>query len=71
MQARSHAMCLTLLLCSGLATAQLLPDSPDWRESEVPPPPAFDVKRLIRVPGPDGSSSVSYTHLTLPTSDLV
>ena len=56
MQARSHAMCLTLLLCSGLATAQLLPVSPDWRESEVPPPPAFDVKRLIRVPGPDGSS---------------
>jgi hypothetical protein len=56
MQARSRAMCLTLLLCSRLATAQLLPDSPDWRESEVPPPPAFDVKRLIRVPGPDGSS---------------
>jgi hypothetical protein len=44
------------LLGSGLVMAQLLPESPDWRESEVPPPPAFDLKRLIRVPGPDGSS---------------
>jgi hypothetical protein len=56
MQARSAALCSTLLLGFGLAMAQMLPESPDWRESDVPPPPAFDVKRLIRVPGPAGSS---------------
>ena len=57
MQAHSRALWFTLLLGGGgLAIAQMLPESPDWRESEVPPPPAFNLKRLIRVPGPDGSA---------------
>ena len=27
--------------------AYLTPDDPDWKETEVPPPPAFDVKKLV------------------------
>jgi len=44
-----------LLACAG-AGAQLMPDDPNWRESAVPAPPAFDLKRLIRVDSPTGSS---------------
>jgi hypothetical protein len=44
-----------LLACTGVA-AQFLPESADWRESAVPPPPAFDVKRLIRLESPKGST---------------
>ncbi len=43
------------LVCAG-AAAQLLPEDPNWRESVVPPPPAFDLKRFIRVDSPAGSS---------------
>lgn len=45
-----------LLLVCGSVAAQLFPQSPDWRESDVPPPPAFELNRLIRVPAPPGSS---------------
>jgi CNP1-like family len=38
-----------LCLASGLACAQFIADDPDWKESEVPPPPAFDLKRLVDV----------------------
>jgi CNP1-like family len=38
------------------ACAQLPADNPDWTESEVPPPPAFDVKRLIPLDVPRASS---------------
>lgn len=51
---KTLALCL-LLACAG-AGAQLLPDDPNWRESAVPAPPAFDLKRLIRVDSPAGSS---------------
>lgn len=39
------------LLCfaAGLASAQFVADDPDWKETEVPPPPAFDLKRLVPV----------------------
>lgn len=42
---------LLALLCTtwGMASAQLSADNPDWKESEVPPPPAFDLKRLVTV----------------------
>jgi hypothetical protein len=40
---------LALLLCCSMASAQFVADDPDWKESEVPPAPAFDVKRLIPV----------------------
>lgn len=45
-----------LLLVCGSVAAQLFPQNPDWRESDVPPPPSFDVNRLIRIPAPPGSS---------------
>jgi hypothetical protein len=32
-----------------VARAQLLPTDPDWKENEVPPPPALDLQRLIPV----------------------
>lgn len=43
------------LVCAG-TSAQLLPEDPNWRESAVPPPPAFNLKNLIRVDSPQGSS---------------
>lgn len=37
-----------LLLClSGAAWAQFGFENPDWKESEVPPPPAFDISKLL------------------------
>jgi hypothetical protein len=50
------ALLVAWLLAHDLALAQLMPVGPDWQESAVPPPPAFDLNRLIRVPGPDGST---------------
>jgi CNP1-like family len=38
-----------LLACCGMAAAQFIADDPDWKETEVPPPPAFDLKRLVQV----------------------
>ena len=40
-----------VLICafSGLANAQFIADDPDWKEVEVPAPPAFDLKRLVPV----------------------
>ena len=39
-----------MLFCSvGMAAAQFIADDPDWKESEVPPPPAFDLNRLVSV----------------------
>ncbi len=35
------------LASGGTAWAQYLPDEPEWKESEVPPPPMFDVKKLV------------------------
>ncbi len=32
---------------SGAVWAQNLVDNPDWKESEVPPPPAFDFGKLV------------------------
>jgi hypothetical protein len=29
------------------AFAQLVPEDPDWKESEVPPPPVFDTSKLV------------------------
>jgi CNP1-like family len=31
------------------ASAQIVADDPDWKESTVPPPPAFDLNRLVKV----------------------
>lgn len=47
-----HRMALgaVLALAATVASAQLFtPDNPDWKESDVPPPPAFDSAKLIPV----------------------
>ena len=36
-----------LLGLTPAAWAQLAPDDPDWKETDVPPPPAFDVGKLV------------------------
>ena len=36
-----------LLMVSGTARADFFQDNPDWKETEVPPPPAFDVGKLL------------------------
>lgn len=40
---------LSLLLCTSMASAQFIADDPDWKEVDVPAPPAFELKRLIPV----------------------
>jgi len=47
---------LALLLAGTSAIGQLMPDDPNWRESPVPPPPGFDVNRLIPLESPKGST---------------
>ncbi|MCJ0765056.1 CNP1-like family protein [Variovorax terrae] len=36
-----------LALAAGGAFAQLAADNPDWRENDAPPPPAFELSRLV------------------------
>ncbi len=43
-------------LCAGAALAQVAADDPDWKESDTPPPPAFDFKRLVPFDGSVQSS---------------
>jgi hypothetical protein len=43
------SLLLTLLTTCTVATAQFIADDPDWKETEVPPPPVFDLKRLVQV----------------------
>ena len=50
-------MLIALVACAG-ASAQIIDENPDWRESDVPPAPVFDVKRLIRLESPPGSSLI-------------
>ncbi len=38
------------------AAAQLTPPDPDWKEADAPPPPAFEVKRLVPFDVSVGSS---------------
>lgn len=57
--ARAGTVCLALALGMGTtAWAQLAPDDPDWKESEVPPPPAFDMGKLLTFDGAYNSSLV-------------
>jgi CNP1-like family len=48
MTKRPLAIALLLVFYS-MAAAQLTADDPDWKETEVPPPPSFDLKRLVQV----------------------
>jgi hypothetical protein len=47
-----HLMGLGLALCALSLQAQGLPDDPDWKETEVPAPPAFSTVHLIAVEMP-------------------
>jgi len=47
----SRAFAAVLCLTATLAAAQIF-DQADWKETEVPPPPAFDVKRLLPIEMP-------------------
>lgn len=38
---------LASFFCVGTALAQLAADDPDWKESDAPTPPAFDLQRLV------------------------
>lgn len=35
------------LLAGNLVSAQILSDPADWKESDVPPPPAYDMSKLL------------------------
>jgi CNP1-like family len=50
--------CGLLLGLASPASAQFADDNPDWKESEVPPPPAFDVGKLVTLEVSPNSSLV-------------
>jgi hypothetical protein len=53
----SHGLVMTLALFMTTGTlAQLPADNPDWKETEVPAPPAFDAKRVIVLEGSRASA---------------
>ena len=45
--ARVCNLLLMGLLAGNLANAQIFTDAADWKESDVPPPPAYDMVKLI------------------------
>lgn len=49
--------CLSFTL-SGAAWAQFSVDDADWKESDAPPPPVFDIGKLVQFEGPSTSSLV-------------
>jgi hypothetical protein len=54
------AVFLTLALgvtCAGWAQQRIV-DVPEWKESEAPPPPAFDVSKLVTFDAPLSSSLI-------------
>lgn len=53
---RVRRLALGAMLVCVSASAQILEENPDWQESAVPPPPAFERTRLIRLESPPGSS---------------
>ncbi len=51
-QIRQWALLFSLWLgFSTLAWSQSLIDNPDWKESDAPPPPSFELKRLVPFDG--------------------
>lgn len=57
----SHGILAGLLLGFALGPAvwaQVSPDEPDWKELTVPPPPAFDLGKLVTFEVSPGSSLV-------------
>jgi hypothetical protein len=52
---RASRIALALAACASTATAQLAAVDPDWREVEVPPPPAVKLQGLIPLEVPRSS----------------
>jgi CNP1-like family len=46
---KNRFVCLALISLCINAQAQFIADDADWKESDVPPAPAFDLKRLISI----------------------
>jgi len=46
-QSASRIACVLLLMLSSTVWAQFVPDDPEWKESDVPPPPAFNMSKLV------------------------
>lgn len=49
------------MMALGMASAvlaQLAPDDPDWKEELAPPPPAFNLDKLVEYEGQSGSTLV-------------
>lgn len=66
------AVAMLLLGMQSAAWAQLAPDDPDWKESDAPPPPAFDMSRLVSFDGAVNSSlvyGVDPASIRISTSD--
>ena len=54
----STSLAAVLLVLAGAAHAQVLVGGSDWKESEAPPPPAFDVNKLLTFDVSPGSTLV-------------
>lgn len=54
----SRIACGLLLSLSSTVWAQFLTEDPEWKESDVPPPPAFDIGKLVGFEGSPNSSLV-------------
>ncbi len=49
MMIKKFLSCALLAISCSTALAQFIADDPDWKEVEVPAPPAFDLKRLVSI----------------------
>lgn len=70
---QASAMALALIFCAS-ASAQFFQDNPDWKESDVPPPPAFDVGKLLTfevLANPGMVYGVDPASITISRSDSV
>jgi hypothetical protein len=46
-QSASRIACGLLLSLSSTVWAQFMPEDPEWKESDMPPPPAFNMSKLV------------------------
>ena len=70
---RLESLVVALALVAGAAHAQLVPQSPDWREVEAPPPPAPKLEGLIplEIPGTTLRFGVVPTSVAIGSDGIV